>query len=62
MGHSVEFKPSADKAIDALPREYRARIIKASLALADNPRPQGSKKLKPKIPVKIIPTLKMLKL
>jgi mRNA interferase RelE/StbE len=46
MAHSVEFKPSADKAIDALPSEYRTRIIKATMALADNPRPSGCKKLK----------------
>jgi mRNA interferase RelE/StbE len=46
MAHSVEFKPSADKAIDALPSEYRTRIIKAAMALADNPRPSGCKKLK----------------
>ena len=46
MGHSVEFKPNADKELDALPKQHRARIIKAAMALGNNPRPPGCKKLK----------------
>jgi mRNA interferase RelE/StbE len=46
MGHSVEFKLSARKQIASLPQEQTDRIIKATMSLADNPRPRGCKKLK----------------
>ena len=46
MAHSVEFKPRIRKEISALPRQDRAHIIKAVIALAENPRPSGCKKLK----------------
>ena len=46
MAHLVEFKPRVHKEINVLPRQDRARIVKAAMALADNPRPFGCKKLK----------------
>ena len=46
MAHSVEFKPHIRKEISAIPRQDRERIVKATIALADNPRPSGCKKLK----------------
>jgi len=46
MAHSIEFDAAADKELEALPKNLNARIIKAILLLADNPRPRGCKKLK----------------
>ncbi|MDR2179079.1 MAG: type II toxin-antitoxin system RelE/ParE family toxin [Synergistaceae bacterium] len=46
MAHSIEFKPCVDRELDLLPREVRAHIVKAVMALADTPRPVGCKKLK----------------
>jgi mRNA interferase RelE/StbE len=46
MAHLIEFKPCADREIDALPHDVRARVIRAAMALAGNPRPRGCKKLK----------------
>jgi mRNA interferase RelE/StbE len=46
MGRSVEFKVSVRKQIASLPKVQADRIIRAAMALADNPRPAGCKKLK----------------
>jgi len=46
MGYSVEFRPSARKALDELPKSDRARIAKAIETLSDNPFGPGRKKLK----------------
>jgi mRNA interferase RelE/StbE len=46
MAHSIEFDSAADEELEALPKNLNARIIKAILLLADNPRPRGCKKLK----------------
>jgi mRNA interferase RelE/StbE len=43
--YSVIYKPSADKALRKLPEKAQRRIVAASEALADNPRPPGAVKL-----------------
>jgi len=45
MTYTVIIKKSAQKQIAAIPFPYIAAIEKAVLALADNPRPTGCKKL-----------------
>ena len=45
MGYSVEFRPSALKALRHIAPSNRARISKAIEALAENPYPAGCKKL-----------------
>ena len=45
MAHSTEVKRSAREALEALPREEHARVLLAIVALAENPRPVGCKKL-----------------
>ncbi|MGC2321845.1 MAG: type II toxin-antitoxin system RelE/ParE family toxin [Terriglobales bacterium] len=42
----LEIKPSAQKELDALADDLFTRIDRKILALADNPRPAGCKKLK----------------
>ena len=44
--HSLEIKLSAQKELDALDDAVFTRIDQKILALADNPRPAGCKKLK----------------
>ena len=44
--YSLEIKPSAGKELDALSDALFARIDRKILALAENPRPPGCKKLK----------------
>jgi mRNA interferase RelE/StbE len=44
--YSVEIKPSAQKELDALDDPLFARIDRKILALSDNPRPSGCKKLR----------------
>lgn len=44
--YSLEIKPSAQKELDALDYGLFTRIDRKILALADNPRPAGCKKLK----------------
>lgn len=44
--YSLEIKFSAQKELDALDNAVFARIDRKILALADNPRPAGCKKLK----------------
>ena len=46
MGHSIRFKLSANKELDALPGRQRTRILRAVRNLGNNPRPPGCKKLK----------------
>lgn len=43
--YAVIFKPSADKALRKLPVSVQRRIVAATDALADDPRPAGSVKL-----------------
>jgi len=48
MGKSrdtVHFAPAADRDLRRLPEETQRRIVMAAEALADEPRPQGAKKL-----------------
>jgi mRNA interferase RelE/StbE len=44
--YSIEIKPSAGKELDALDHALFARIDRKILALAENPRPPGCKKLR----------------
>lgn len=44
-GYRVLFKPSAERAFLALPRDIQKRLDKRLLALQDNPRPPGVKAL-----------------
>jgi mRNA interferase RelE/StbE len=44
--YSLEIKQSAQKELDALDDAVFARIDKKILALADNPRPPGCRKLR----------------
>jgi mRNA-degrading endonuclease RelE of RelBE toxin-antitoxin system len=44
--YSLEIKSSAQKAPDTLDEGLFARIDRKILALAENPRPPGSKKLR----------------
>lgn len=45
MPYSIHIKRSAEKELDALPKEHRARIAARLLQLEDNARPAGAKKL-----------------
>jgi mRNA interferase RelE/StbE len=45
MPYRVELKPRADKQLRALPRSVQLRVVRALDDLADEPRPQGVKKL-----------------
>ena len=44
--YSIEIKPSAQKELDALDDALFTRIDQKILALAENPRPAGCKKLR----------------
>lgn len=44
--YTVLISPAASRALGKLPAGIRAHIDRAILALADNPRPPGSSKLK----------------
>ncbi len=46
LKYSLEIKQSAQKELDALDDAVFTRIDRKILALADNPRPAGCKKLK----------------
>ena len=46
LKYSLEIRQSAQKELDALDDALFARIDRRILALADNPRPAGCKKLK----------------
>jgi mRNA interferase RelE/StbE len=43
--YRVEFKPSAAKAVEKLPRPAQRRVLAAAAAHADDPRPDGCRKL-----------------
>ena len=45
MAYVVLLKRSAEKELDRLPAKLHDRIVKRLLALIENPRPTGSKKL-----------------
>jgi mRNA interferase RelE/StbE len=45
MSHAVIYKPSADRALRKLPANVQRRIVAATEALGDDPRPPGSAKL-----------------
>ncbi len=45
MKYALYLKKSAEKELLALPREYAVKVKDAIVALADNPRPAGCKKL-----------------
>jgi mRNA interferase RelE/StbE len=43
--YTVEFKPSADRALKRLPDAVQRRIVAATERLAENPRPAGAVKI-----------------
>jgi mRNA interferase RelE/StbE len=45
MEYEVVLAPAAEKALDAIPRKPRARILDALEELRGNPRPRGCVKL-----------------
>ena len=45
MAYRVILKPSAEKALDKLPKQTQARVVAKMAALAETPRPPGSVKL-----------------
>jgi mRNA interferase RelE/StbE len=45
MAYQIIIKRPAEKELDALPASVRERIVRHLLALEDNPRPVGIKKL-----------------
>lgn len=45
MGYAVEWDLRAERALRKLPESTQRRIVARVDALADDPRPQGSKKL-----------------
>lgn len=46
MAYLVTLKRSAEKELSRLPGEIHDRIIERLIALQDNPRPQGTRKLR----------------
>ncbi len=46
MRYNVEIKRSAEREMDRLPAEMHRRISESILALENNPRPLGSRKLR----------------
>lgn len=44
--YTIEVKRSAQKELSAIPKNFQEKIISAIDALAENPRPEGVKKLK----------------
>ncbi len=46
MAYTVELKPSARAELGKLPQDVQRRIVRALVALGENPRPPGVKKLK----------------
>lgn len=45
MGYRIELAPAAVRALKKLPGDIRQRIARTIDALADEPRPHGSRKL-----------------
>ena len=46
--YTVEISPHAQRQLDSLPEDLRTRITQRALALGENPRPPGVKKLRGK--------------
>jgi mRNA interferase RelE/StbE len=46
LSHEILIKASAEKDIRRLPRDVRERVVSAILALREEPRPPGVRKLK----------------
>lgn len=46
MAYEILIKASAEKDVRRLPKDARARVASAILALRDEPRPSGVRKLK----------------
>lgn len=46
MAYTIQFTSSFEKDLRDLPKQVVQKIIPAVMALADNPRPSGCKKLK----------------
>ncbi len=46
MTYEIIIKPSVEKAFAKLPKNQQSKILSALELLAENPRPQGTKKLK----------------
>jgi mRNA interferase RelE/StbE len=46
MAYSIDLKPEASKNLNSFDKEMHRRILKAIIALADNPRPSGCTMLK----------------
>jgi mRNA interferase RelE/StbE len=45
VSYRIEWRPTAVKAVENLPRDVARRVYKRVGDLADNPRPNGSEKL-----------------
>jgi len=45
MTHKIEIKPSAQKELSKIPKNFAVKIIKKIKTLAEDPRPNGCKKL-----------------
>ena len=45
MRYAIEFRPSSRKELTNLPQRDQVRVARTIDTLADNPRPQGTKKL-----------------
>jgi mRNA interferase RelE/StbE len=45
MAHNLIIKPRAERDLEGLPRDLAATVDAAVVALADEPRPRGAKKL-----------------
>ena len=43
--YSIEISRTAERQLNKLNRDDQRRVVRAILALADDPRPQGSRKL-----------------
>ncbi|MEN6623782.1 MAG: type II toxin-antitoxin system RelE/ParE family toxin [Smithella sp.] len=41
MAYSIDLKPEASKKLNSFDKEMHRRILKAIIALAENPRPSG---------------------
>ena len=46
MAYSIDLKPEASKKLNSFDKEMHRRILKAIIALADDPRPLGCTMLK----------------
>jgi mRNA interferase RelE/StbE len=46
MSYRIEFRPAARRELRRIPEPFRKRLATAIVALADTPRPPGSKRLR----------------